>query len=77
MRLNHGNTRRNGAPALNTFTPTVAATAVRNRRGLLREEIEKTIAARQGGTARPEPGVRPRWQYLPSESTLTGPYSGT
>lgn len=34
------------------FLDLPAATAVRNRRGLLREEIEKTIAARQSATAR-------------------------
>ncbi len=34
------------------FLDLPAAVAVRNRRGLLREEIEKTIAARRGATAR-------------------------
>jgi len=34
------------------FLDMPAVVAVRNRRGLLREEIEKTIAARDGGTAR-------------------------
>jgi extracellular factor (EF) 3-hydroxypalmitic acid methyl ester biosynthesis protein len=47
-----GGTGRIGPVLDRCFLDLPAAAAVRNRRGLLREEIEKTIAARQSATAR-------------------------